>query len=108
MGLSSRKGISLKKWRLFERNHGCVLIPSILMRCDGSTHNIRRSRFSAGRETWLGTLKSPFWTRCSKVPMCASSKGSEPVSSAYRITPHDQMSAPAPSYLHPITTSGQA
>ena len=43
-----------------------------------------------------------------RLGMFSSSNGSEPHSSAYRITPHDHTSTSGPAYKRPLITSGAA
>ena len=84
-------------------NQRCLRISGIVMRCSGSTTSIREIRSLMSSDMWPGSVKMPPLIFLKRLGMFSSSKGSEPQSSAYKMTPHDT-STSGPAYSLPEMT----
>ena len=89
-------------------NQGCLIMSIIVIREAGSTTSILVIKSFASKLRKSGIRKIPDLTLDRSLRIFSSSKGKFPVKSANKITPHDQMSAGAPSYLSPLIISGEA
>ena len=89
-------------------NHGCIRISAIVMRFMGSTSNIRGIKFFANCDKCVGKLYIPLFIFLNKFGIDSSSKGNDPQSNAYKITPQDHTSTSGPAYRCPLMTSGAA